>query len=824
MAYDADGYAWYRKVRAKLGNPIPNSPKKKSKPRVDNRKGDRHRPGYKRPPKPKVERFRQLHFIAWDGEGITDEGEFRNRYVMLSNSKRQCIRGENLGSQQIFEFLLEHREDKRAIHCVYGAVYDFTHWILDLPEELKRALHDTGECIWRPVAPGYKRKRKTYLVQFTPRKHFSVEDRTDWTKQPVYQRDHHDPEWESRRDWFIRNKQAARKLEKEWRNSNRKRTRKIDVWDVIGFFQTSFVKTLKKWKVGTPEQVDFVAQMKEQRSDFTSDGENKILEYNFLECELLQALMEQLHALLVTNPLEPEDSNVWLPLKRWDGAGAVAVAILKREGVQPHRGSSTELIYGKKAADWHYRDKREQHEIEIALRSAYYGGRIECIRRGRARAPGYDIDVRSAYPAAMTTLPSFAAGGRWHRCDSFDPALFGVWKIEWTCEREGHPIFPLPYRMHTGSVIFPPEGAGWYHTSEVEAAMSDTRNHIRVLAGWIWTPATDVKPFAFLERYFNARLHLQAIGHAAEKIIKLGTNSVYGKMAQTIGSMLEDVEYPVEQYPFEIPDQTRSKDYVHDCGLDKIFSKTKGFFNLAWAGAVTAHCRATMYRHAMPYESEIVMILTDGLFGTGETPDLPQENKLGGLEITEYDDSIAVQAGVYFLAMRKDDGTLDWGKTKRTRGFNSDDVDHEQVLDAWEKADTLELTYPSRPRFQTLGYAIGKRDFSELACWKSQPRNLNLYFDSKRTSIKSLLRPRDFDPKKAKELRLHLNQLPTWNFRNADFNAGCPSRPHNPKWKEQLHDAGEDLDFALTEGEIEGDDYVDNFTEEIKAIFGFDTD
>jgi len=133
----------------------------------------------------------------------------------------------------------------------------------------------------------------------------------------------------------------------------------------------------------------------------------------------------------------------------------------------------------------------------------------------------------------------------------------------------------------------------------------------------------------------------------------------------------------------------------------------------------------------------------------------------------------------------------------------------------------LELTYESRPRFQTLGFAIGKRDFNELACWKSQPRNLNLYFDSKRTSIKSLIRERDFDPKKAKELRLHLRQSPTWNLPNSDFRAGCPSRPHNPKWKETLHADGEDLELALTESEIEGDDYLDNFAEEMKETFGF---
>lgn len=788
MTYDAAGYAWYREIRKKLGNPIPSGSATR-KPRKDTRKGNRHRPGYKRPPKPKVERFRKLSFVGWDGEGI---GHPRNRYVMLSNSKRECLRGDNLGSQEIFEFLLNNRATRETVHCVYGAVYDFTHWFLDLPDDLKHVLHETGKCTWRPVVPGKTRKRKTYLIEYTPRKHFSVEDRTDWDKKTV---------WDSDREWRLR---------------NRKHFRKIDVWDVIGFYQQSFVVTLHKWGIGTQEQRQFVADMKLQRGDFTPDNEHTILEYNFLECELLQQLMEKLHALLLVNPLEPEPERVWLPIKRWDGAGAVAVAILKREGVEVHRGSSTETNWGKPATDWHYRDRREQHEIEIALRCAYFGGRIECFKRGRANAPGYDVDVRSAYPAAMTTLPSFAAGGRWYWHHSFRPDFFGVWSVQWSCTLKDHPIFPLPFRLHTGGVIFPSEGAGWYHTVEVEAAMNDPRNRIRVKGGWVWIPSSNYKPFAFLERYFNARLKLQAEKHAAEKIIKLGTNSVYGKMAQTVGSELEQVPYEGE-----LPEQHRTDDYVGDCALDTMFKKTKGFFNLAWAGAVTAWTRAAMYREAIKRESEICMIQTDGLFGTGPTPDLKEENKLGGFEITEYDDSVVVQAGVYYLATRKEDGTLDWGKTKRTRGFSSDDVDVEQVLAAWEKGDVLELKYESRPRFQTLGFAIGKRDFSTLACWQAQPRNLNLYFDSKRTSIKSLIRERDFDPKTAKGLHLHQRQLPTWNLPNTDFDAGCPSRPHIPKWKERLHDAGEDLEFALTESEIEGDDFLDNFAQEIRGTYGF---
>lgn len=805
--HDAEYFRnWRAKIKL-LGEPPPTSGKHKTP-----RKGDRHRPGYKRPPgkkRPYIDKFQRAKFCAWDGEGI---GKPRNRYVMLSNSNRDCLRGENLGSHEIIEYLLDHRGTSNTVHCVYGAVYDFTHWFLDLPDDLKRELHEKGRCVWRPLIKGKKRKRHTYIVRYTARKSFSVDDRTRWDKKSI---------WDSERDYKKR---------------NRRHLRKIEVWDVIGFFQQSFVSSLDKWQIGTREEVQHIADMKKNRGTFTPDKEAEILEYNFLECELLKALMEKLHSLLLTNPMPEQMTDAddgkpkrsWLRLKRWDGAGAVAAAMFTREGIRPHLGSSTAYTFGDKPTDdWHYRSKIEQAEIEYALRSAYFGGRIECFKRGRANAPGFDLDIKSAYPAAMLTMPSFQKGGRWYWTYEFDRRVFGVWQVSWECETQGHPVCPFPYRMHTGSVIFPAEGAGWYHTSEVAAALDDPRNHLKIRGGYFWKPSTNYKPFSFVQRYFDARVYLQSIKHPAEKILKLGLNSLYGKTAQTLGSYLEEWDCRL----LELPDQHRTDDYVGDCELDKIFEKTAGFYNLAWAGAITAHCRSTIYREAIKHEQNVAMIQTDGLFVTvppGESmPHIRQENKLGGFEVVKYDDSCIVQAGVYYLGTRHRDGSITWGvdeKAKKTRGFSADDVAVDEILQAWKKADLFRLEYTSTPRFQTLGFAINKNDFGELAKWQEQTRHLNLWFDSKRSSVEEFSENHQWNKsairRKCKELHLHERQLPTYNLLNTDYLAGCPSRPCNPKWREKLHSEGED-DAALTEPEIEGDDFTDNFKADILAKYGF---
>lgn len=767
MSYDAVGFRSYREIRKLLGNPITRKARK-----PDTRTGDRHKTKRLR-----GEDFRQLEFLAWDGEGI---GHPRNRYVMLSNSQRDCLRGRDLTSEEIFEFLLEHRGGRRTVHCVYGGVYDFTHWILSLPDENKRQLHETGSTTW-----------KQYTLQYTPRKSFKLEDRSKWVPRH---------KGESAKEWYKR---------------NRKNRRDIIVWDVIGFFQSSFLSAIVKWGIGTVKQQKLISEMKLSRGDFADDAQASILEYNFLECELLAALMQKLHALLLQNPIDPTDNNVWLSLKRWDGAGAVAAAIYRKEGIKEHVGSSVSTdFHGRPVDNWHYRDKQEQSDIEYALRCAYFGGRIECFQRGHAHRAGYDIDIVSAYPAAMLTLPSFQAGGRWEWEEKFDEESFGVWRTEW--DSEAHAIYPLPYRTHTGGVLFPDQGRGWYHTVEVAAALEDKRNHVTVHGGYVWRPSTDVKPFAFVSCYFDARRALQAIGHAAEKVIKLGINSLYGKTAQTLGSELED--FPCGGRGIE---QCRTDTYVEDCAMDKIFSRTPPFFNLAWAGAITAHCRATVYRECMPRENEIVMIQTDGMFGVGAAPDYPKTGALGSFDVVPYDDVIVVQAGVYYLGTwDEESGEISWGISK-SRGFHSDEVDIDEILKAWKSGQVLELTYQSRPRFQTLGFSVSKGDFSVLACWRAQPRKLNLYVDSKRSSLVGLTESVKNPPtKELKRLQLHKRIRPTYGLINTDFFAGCPSRPTDPKWKQKLHATGED-DFALSEPLVEGSDFVDNFVAELQAKFGF---
>jgi hypothetical protein len=678
-------------------------------------------------------KFSGFEFVAWDGEGV---GHPRNRYIMLSNSKRQALEGNDLSQtpKKIFDFLLENGSKKGQVNVIFGGGYDFTHWIMALPEGAKRTLYQHNKVIW-----------DKYFIEYVPRKMFRIV------------------------------------------TCGKKEKQSVTVWDVIGFFQCTFVLAISTWlKDELPaEQLQMIAKMKGERGAFTADNKAAILEYNFQECELLARLMTKLRDLLQADPDNPGNIKPWIQVNRWDGAGAVASALFQKVKINVHVGSAVEMgsIKGKKypRKDYHYENTKHQLEVEHALRSAFFGGRIECFKKGRANQPGWNVDLKSAYPWGMINLPSFALGGKWVHVTRYNSKAFGVWRTKWNCggdwfngiPAKGHTIFPLPFRTLFGSVHFSQAGEGWYHTVEVNAAKADKRNTVEVFEGWVWQPSTSEKPFAFVPEYFDQRIRLQSVKHPAEKVIKLGLNSLYGKTAQTLGS------------------EFRGSGLDEDGDeIDKIFSKVSPYFNLAWAGAITASCRAVMYTEAIKREADIIMIQTDGLFGLGKTPPYKETGKLGSFEVSTFKDIIVVQAGVYYT-----DPKGNGFEKAKTRGFSKSDVSPQQVLEAWERGQKS-ITYKAAPRFVTMGACITKQSdtFENLAMWISQDRKLDLFIDTKRAVHDT-------------SLPLHKKMFPAAERGSPYVEGVSISEPYNPKWRAEN---SEDVWRRNTEPAEEGADFIVN--------------
>lgn len=345
----------------------------------------------------------------------------------------------------------------------------------------------------------------------------------------------------------------------EYSHRTKDTRRNIGVWDVWKFFQGSFVNALKAWRVLPADKLEAMAAMKAKRSsfsiaDYRQPRKRKEIErYCLTECEAGVALMDK---------LADTCDTLGYPLRRYDGAGSLAAAMLKAWGILDYMSETPESM-------------RE------AVSSAYFGGRFEISAHGRVYGQVLQDDINSAYPYQIAQLPCLAHATWYPSTEVQAEGLYRVrWEIPEPC-RWG----PLPHRAAGGTITFPRIGHGWYWGVELLAAMRLYPGAFSVREGWRLERGCDHVPFEQVPGVYAER---QRLGKSeAGIVLKLGLNSLYGKMAQSVG---------------------RPK-----------------FACYEWAGMVTAGCRAMILdaiRAAQP--EHVLAIATDSVM-TDVLIDLPRD-------------------------------------------------------------------------------------------------------------------------------------------------------------------------------------------------------
>lgn len=457
-----------------------------------------------------------------------------------------------------------------------------------------------------------------------------------------------------------------------------------EVYDTFGFFQQSFVAALDSWKIAAPE---IIARLKAERGSFTLAQLDEIREYNAEECRLLVELMDAVRDAL---------RDVGLVPRSWLGAGSIASALLAKHNV-----------------DQHVAVKRPHTLNDDVLLRAYFGGRTEVFRQGLWRERAYAWDVNSAYPSEAIELPT--ARGRWTRSSTFDPAQpWAIWRVRWNLPRDNELLCPFPFRDRR-SIYYPLEGEGWFHAPEVIAARELYGDAIAVTSGYVFTPADDSRPFAFLEDVYRERQELKRAGHAGEKVLKLGINSVYGKLAQ---GAARDGKRP------------RFQDYF-------------------WSGRITSGTRAKVLRAAATNTNALVAIATDGILFAGGEPELEEGVGLGAWERTVYADLFVAQPGIYYAhRLRRAHGAV-----KHSRGFFVREINFPKLVSAWRAHGPFgELDCPST-RFVGIGTALHRNRLDLWRTWEQGSRRLSLYSarkyydsDDERELARRLLPPSEVRP------------------------------------------------------------------------------
>ena len=552
-------------------------------------------------------KFTLHRFNCFDGEGITIKGKHQYVYLAAYDSEQYYeIKNPNgLGTVECFRFLVNvaQTKSKMGINVIYGGTYDAEMMLRDLTIEALHDLHTTNQCRWHD-----------WRIKYVPRKYFCV--------------------------YHIPSKRAC------W------------LWDVIGFFQNSFLNAVKQWLDIVD---DTITKGKASRHVFNLSELDFIIEYCKRELSLFEALMQRLWHTL---------NAVGIKLSRWDGAGAAAHSVLSTKKVTIAKGSDA---------------LNEKHYLQA--RCAYAGGRFELIRPGDYRCKVYNYDINSAYPYAMSQLPTFT-GLRRCRKKHCVYEQYDLLKIRYHAvnyDYEEVPFHPYFHRTTTFQVWYPVQTVGWHWGIEYIASggLGEVEEHFH------WDDDGS-RPFAWVSDYYRYRYELKSAGDKAEFAVKLVINSLYGKLAQQRGWK------PGKEKP--------------------------RFHQLYWAGWITAYTRSMMYQTMMQHPKAVIATETDGLFTT-EPCDLVIGKGLGEWGLTVYDNLTYVQSGMYFAEK-------DGKEIVRYRGLDPGQLTRAMVLTAWESGqDSVEAI---STRFRTLGTSLQGSRLNDWRQWIEEVKTVKLKPTGKR--------------------------------------------------------------------------------------------
>jgi hypothetical protein len=244
----------------------------------------------------------------------------RDSYVLLATSEgASALRPGGLSTLDCLNLLIQQAsEHPKAIFVGYSLQHDCEWFLRDLPRDLLYKLWKGEKVMWRG-----------YTIEYRPRHFLWVQD-------------------------------------SDWRRTRSSRDISFTLYDVIGFFAQSFLKTLKEWYPECPD-LDLIAAGKELRDSFGQyslgefkarvrtairrlrpaadefeieqrtqglidhyprpDTEEFEVAYNGAENRGLVEVMRRFRQAL-------EDAGI--TISRWDGGGAIAASLLRREGVKAH--------------------------------------------------------------------------------------------------------------------------------------------------------------------------------------------------------------------------------------------------------------------------------------------------------------------------------------------------------------------------------------------------------------------------------------------------------------------------------------------------------
>jgi len=436
--------------------------------------------------------------------------------------------------------------------------------------------------------------------------------------------------------------------------------------------------------------------------------------YNFYQVPLSESAKEYLNIQIpggskyekavTPDQLNQGKQNLLFELQTTANLMAEFRARLEKVNLRPRRWNGSGGIVTNLFAQHNIKDHLAEQPADIAkiARYAYAGGRFEIIQYGQQKQKqNYAYDINSAYPEAMTKLPSLK-GGRWLHIDG-DPGNheYGLYKIT-IKGKKAHLPHPLFTRDYKGNISYPRTVTGWYWSPEIAAVRIWAEKGFgtyEIEQAYLFDPATDTKPFAWIANLYQQRLELQRQGDNAETGLKLALNTAYGKLAQQVGFIPAD-----EKNAQIIPP----------------------YHQLEYAGYITSYTRAKIYLASIEQIHAVIAYETDAVFMQQELYNLPVGDQLGEYRETPYQELTYLNSGIYYGT--KKDGT----KVFKLRGITANSVTIQQIEKALELPEDSRKLEITQNRFISGSQIVNHNNLEAWLTWRKEIIDLKLYPNGKR--------------------------------------------------------------------------------------------
>jgi hypothetical protein len=496
---------------------------------------------------------RPSRFICVDGEGF---GREPHVYSLLGIGENSTTDTKGLEFGAIAEFLWEqYLEFPGAVFAGFFLGYDFTQWFKSLPP-------GRAGILLTPEGQA-KRKRRvhSHLGPF-----------------PVQY-----DGWEFD---ILGNKRF--RLRRAGVNGW------LSVCDTGPFFQQSFLKVIDpvQWgsdPVCSETEYETIREGKARRDSAVLDSD--AIGYNRLENVILSRVLERLDTGF-------RATGVRLKKDQWYGPGQAAQAWMR----------STEL------------PDREQLSAEIPAvrhemaRLTYYGGWFELFAHGHIPGNSLEYDINSAYPHVASQLPCLLHGTWTNGMGT--PGKLGkrdIRIVHATVRGSNRFLGSMLHRTSAGTILRPSATRGWYWQSEIDSACKAGAIDSIVYEEWLqYYPCECPPPLERLSSLYAFRLSAGK-NTAAGKAAKLMYNSMYGKLAQSIGE--------------------------------------PRYANAFYASLITSGCREMILDAIAthPHGSDcLLMVATDGVYFRHPHGNLPISNRLGEWEEAIHENLTLFKPGVYW--------------------------------------------------------------------------------------------------------------------------------------------------------------------------------